>query len=119
MNNIVKFKYLKVVSSLIQYKKWRVTKMSILGKIQMAKEIGFYLAQEFKENRSGSMGIGYVIGAVILFYIMSATVPDAITTFKDANTTGWTTGEAAMWGLITLMFIIGIVVAFLPKGLGR
>lgn len=93
--------------------------MSILEQIKTAKLIADSMVSEFKQDKNGAMGIGYVIGAVILFYIMAATVPDAIGTFKNASTAGWSTGEVAMWGLITLMFIIGVVIAFLPKGLGR
>ena len=32
-----------------------------------------------------------------------------ISTVKDTNTTGWTTGEVALWGTITLAAIAGIV----------
>jgi hypothetical protein len=46
--------------------------------------------------------INITIGAVILASVF-------ITTVKNQNTTGWTTAEVAMWGLLTLVGIVGLV----------
>lgn len=46
--------------------------------------------------------INITIGAVILASVF-------ITTIKSTNTTEWTTAEVAMWGLLTLVGIIGLV----------
>ena len=46
--------------------------------------------------------INITIGAVILSSVF-------ITTVKATNTSAWTTAEVAMWGLLTLVGIIGLV----------
>ena len=46
--------------------------------------------------------INITIGAVILASVF-------ITTVKGTNTTSWTTAEVSMWGLLTLVGIIGLV----------
>lgn len=42
------------------------------------------------------------VGAVILASVF-------ITTVKDTNTSTWTTSEVAMWGLLSLAGILGLV----------
>ena len=46
--------------------------------------------------------ISLVLGIVLVANLFMPTV-------KDANTTGWNTGEVAMWGVVGLAAIIGIV----------
>ena len=46
--------------------------------------------------------ISLTIGVVILANVF-------ITTVKTTNTTGWSSAEVAMWGLVTLIGIAGIV----------
>jgi len=46
--------------------------------------------------------ISLTIGVVILASVF-------ITTVKGQNTTGWSTAEIALWGLITLVAIAGLL----------
>lgn len=46
--------------------------------------------------------IAMSIGVILLSSVF-------ITTVKAANTTGWSTSETAMWGLLSLMGIVGLV----------
>ena len=46
--------------------------------------------------------ISITISAVILANVF-------ITTIKEQNTSGFTTAEVAMWGLLTLIGIVGLV----------
>lgn len=46
--------------------------------------------------------ISITIGAVILASVF-------MTTIKGTNTTGWATSEIAMWGLLTLIGIVGLL----------
>ena len=46
--------------------------------------------------------IGITIGVVILANVF-------ITTVKAQNTSTWSTSEVAMWGLLTLIGIVGLV----------
>lgn len=46
------------------------------------------------------------IGVVVLANVFISTV-------KGTNTTGWTTGEVAMWGTLTIVAIAALVVGVL------
>jgi hypothetical protein len=46
--------------------------------------------------------INITIGAVILASVF-------ITTIKSTNTSTWTTAEISMWGLLTLVGIVGLL----------
>lgn len=56
--------------------------------------------------------IGLSVGVVVLSGVF-------ITTVKGANTTGWTASELALWGLLTIVGIAGLVYGVLNVfGLG-
>lgn len=56
--------------------------------------------------------ISLTIGVVILANVFISTV-------KSTNTTGWTTAEVALWGLLTLVGVAGLVYGVLNVfGLG-
>ena len=46
--------------------------------------------------------ISLTIGVVVLSTVF-------ITTVKDTNTTAWTSGEVALWGLLSLCGIAGVL----------
>lgn len=46
--------------------------------------------------------ISLTLGVVVLSGVF-------ITTVKDTNTTGWTAGEIALWGLLSIGAIAGLV----------
>jgi len=46
--------------------------------------------------------ISLTLGVVVLSGVF-------VTTVKSTNTTGWTSGETALWGLLTIGAIAGLV----------
>jgi len=46
--------------------------------------------------------ISLTIGVVVLSGVF-------ITTVKNANTTGWTSSETALWGLLTIVGVAGLL----------
>ena len=46
------------------------------------------------------------IGAIMLASVF-------ISTIKNTNTTGWSTSEIALWGVLTIAGIVGLVVGVL------
>jgi hypothetical protein len=46
--------------------------------------------------------ISITIGAVILASVFMSTI-------KSTNTTGWSTSEVAMWGLLGLIGVVGLL----------
>lgn len=56
------------------------------------------------------MNIGNAIFAIISLAITVIVLTSVfIPTIKDTNTTGWSTGEVALWSVITLVAISGFV----------
>jgi len=71
--------------------------------------------KKFIEDIKAELSIGKVIMLVLGVYVVAALIPGAITTLTGANTTGWDTSTVALWGIIPLIVIIGIVWGILPK----
>ena len=71
--------------------------------------------KKFVEDIKAELSIGKIIMLVLGVYVTAALIPGAITTLTDANTTGWDSSTVALWGIIPLIVIIGIVWAILPK----
>lgn len=56
------------------------------------------------------MNVGNAIFAIISLAIVVIVLTEVfIPTVQDANTTGWSTGELALWGVVTLVAIAGMV----------
>ncbi len=49
------------------------------------------------------------IGLALAIYVIAAIFPAALSTFFDANTTGWDTGTVALWGLLPLLAVIFLI----------
>lgn len=56
----------------------------------------------------GGISMGGLMGLVILIVVAAALVPTAITSLNDTNTTGWSDGEVAIWGILGLVTIAGL-----------
>ena len=55
------------------------------------------------------------IGVAILLYVVAAILPGAFNSIFGANTTGWSSGTIALWGLIPL-FVVIFLVRYFSKG---
>ena len=60
-----------------------------------------------------------VVEKVLVFIVIAALVPAALLTYFAANTSGWDTSTLAIWGIVAIFFIIGLVMYLMPKGRGR
>lgn len=55
-----------------------------------------------------------MISGMVLLAVTSIVLANVfITTIKGANTSGWDSGEVALWGTVTLVAIAGFVVGIL------
>jgi hypothetical protein len=68
------------------------------------------LTSEFNEN--GDISVGAAIGLCISLVVVAAVVPTAITAIVGANTTGWDTGTIAIWGVLGIAVVGGIVARY-------
>lgn len=64
-------------------------------------------------GQRGAFNIGFVIGVVVLIMIVAAAIPEAISSINGADTSGWSTGETALWGIIGLVVIAAVVFGIL------
>jgi len=66
------------------------------------------------------LNINSVIYSVIALVIIGALASVGISAINDANTTGWTSTQVLLFGLIATFFVIGLLLAFIPRiGKGR
>ena len=55
---------------------------------------------------------GLVIGIALAAIVVSAIVPTALNNLAAANTTTWDAGSIAVWGLLSIVVILAVVMAF-------
>lgn len=53
--------------------------------------------------------------AVIALVIVGSIAGVGITSINNANTTGWSSTQVLLFGLIATFFVIGLLVSFIPK----
>jgi hypothetical protein len=63
--------------------------------------------------------ITLAIGIAILLYTVSAIVPDAMTNFLNANTTGWNASVVALWNIIPVFAMLSIAIGAIVIGIGE
>ena len=56
--------------------------------------------------------VGLIIGIALAAIVVSAIVPTALTNLQAANTTTWDAGSIAVWGLLSIVVILAILMAF-------
>ena len=61
------------------------------------------------ENEEALLEAKYIVGLVIGIYLFSALLPSAITALNGANTTGWTTTQLAIYGVISIVILAVII----------
>ena len=71
--------------------------------------------KKFVKDIKAELSIGKIIMLVLGVYVTAALIPGAITTLSNTSTDGWDASTIALWGIIPLIVIIGIVWAILPK----
>lgn len=69
------------------------------------------------------MSMEQVIEKVLVFIVIAALVPVGLLSYFAANTSGWDASTLAMWGILAIFFIIGLVMYLVPRskngGTGR
>ena len=56
--------------------------------------------------------IGLVIGIAIAAIIAAAILPTAGNAIKDVSTTTWSAATQAIWGLMIIVIVLAVVLAF-------
>lgn len=61
------------------------------------------------------VSISQVVGLVVALVVVGSIAGIGITSINNANTTGWTNEQVLLFGLIATFFVIGLLVAFIPR----
>lgn len=56
-----------------------------------------------------------VVGIFLTVVLAAALIPSALTTFNAANTTGWSTEQIALWGVIGVIIIVAVIMLLIPS----
>lgn len=56
-----------------------------------------------------------VVGIFLTVVLAAALIPSALTTFNAANTTGWSTEQVALWGVIGVIIIVAVIMLLIPS----
>lgn len=62
---------------------------------------------------------GAIFAIALSALFVAALIPVAIQALNDTTTTGWSTGEIAIFGFLGLAILGTVVLAFMPTGVGR
>ena len=65
------------------------------------------------------VNINTIVMSVIALVIVGALAGVGITSINDANTSGWTTTQILLFGLVATFFVIGLLLAFIPRFGGK
>lgn len=65
------------------------------------------------------LSIGVIISLAVGLAVLAAAVPNAITSIETANTTGWSSGTVAIWGILGLVVVAGLLLVFVPRTKGE
>jgi Na+-transporting NADH:ubiquinone oxidoreductase subunit NqrD len=65
------------------------------------------------------VNLNYIVTTVIALVVIGALASVGISSINNANTTGWTDTQVLLFGLIGTFFVIGLLLAFIPKFKGR
>jgi hypothetical protein len=61
----------------------------------------------------------YIVGALIILVLAAALVPVGLTSIHNANTTGWTSSETAIFGIFGVIVLVGVLVGIVYMALKK
>jgi hypothetical protein len=61
------------------------------------------------ENEGGMMSTEAIIGLVIGIVVLAALLPTAIAAINNANQTGWSATQTAIWGILGLIILAVVI----------
>ena len=72
----------------------------------MFKSVSFFI----KTSQKGAFNLGEGMIVLLLGVLLAANIiPQAITTILSVNTTSWDSSSVAMWAIIPLVLVLGVV----------
>lgn len=65
------------------------------------------------------LGVAAMVGLAIGIYVLAALIPGAITSLFGADTSSWDASTVALWAVVPIIVIAGILLVVLPRGGGK
>ncbi|KYK22353.1 hypothetical protein AYK24_08395 [Thermoplasmatales archaeon SG8-52-4] len=62
------------------------------------------------------VNLDQAIDKVVIFLVIVALVPGALVSYFNVSTSGWDTATVAIWGILSILFIIGLFKMMQTKG---
>ncbi len=81
----------------------------IRNKIQEIKE-----DYEFYKNEQGGNAVTYVIILFVSAILAGTVLPSAINNIESTNTSSWGSDTATLWGILSVMIVLGVILYFIP-----
>jgi hypothetical protein len=57
--------------------------------------------------------IQYIVGGLVVLVLAAVLLPLGISQIHSANTTGWSSGEVTLFGILGTMVLIGVVIGII------
>lgn len=68
-----------------------------------------YAENPTPENEKAMMDARAIVVLVIGVYLASALLPSAISALNDANVSGWTATQTAIWGVVSVVILAVVI----------
>lgn len=68
-----------------------------------------YQENSTPENEQAIMDARAIVVLVIGIYLASALLPSAISALNEANTSGWTTTQIAIWSVVSVVILAVVI----------
>lgn len=62
------------------------------------------------------VNLDQAVDKVIIFLVIIALVPGALVTYFNVSTAGWDAATTAIWGILAIIFIVGLFKMMQGKG---
>ena len=83
--------------------------MNVFEIYRQSKIMANKIYEQLKKDEGGEAPVKALVMVFVIAILAGALLPVGISALKAANTTGWTTGEIATYGVVTVMLIIAVV----------
>lgn len=80
------------------------------ARAQEKASVAKYKANPTPENEEAMLEAKYIVGLVIGVYLFSALLPSAISALNEANQTGWTATQIAIYSVIAIVILAVIII---------
>jgi hypothetical protein len=61
----------------------------------------------------------YIVGALVVMIVAASIIPTALQAFHNANTTGFTSGELAIYSVFGILVLVGVLVGIVYMAIGK